>query len=317
MVRKLVSVPPSQRLVTKNMPERARLFLDDVLRLALGADEEDVAAAADRLDDEVERALEEARRLVEVDDVDAVARAVDERAHLRVPALGLVAEVDARVEERAEGQRELAGGRGHEGCRPTRPRTWKHQSWHGSFRFFLRSPSRGQPLEARELRAPKGTGRRSREGRVPGERVDSACPHSGKRGRESCPDERSLSTEAAENWPTHDAAATEARRCGIKARATCRRKRLDGPASSGSRLVSPASTPSSAEACSPAACSSSSACPGRARRSSPTRSPSAARPRAIRPCTSRCSPRRTRACSGTSRRSTSSTRPSCSAASCT
>ncbi len=108
MVRKFVSVPPSQRFVTKYMPERARLFLDDVLRLALGADEQDVAAAADGLDDEVERALEEARRLVEVDDVDAVARAVDERAHLRVPALGLVAEVDARVEERAE-----AGGGNH------------------------------------------------------------------------------------------------------------------------------------------------------------------------------------------------------------
>ena len=82
-----------------------RLFLHDVLRLALGADEEHVAAAADRLDDEVERALEEARGLVEVDDVDAVARAVDERAHLRVPALRLVAEVDARFEERANAQR--------------------------------------------------------------------------------------------------------------------------------------------------------------------------------------------------------------------
>ena len=108
MVRKFVSVPPSQRLMTKYVPERAASSLDDLLRLALGADEEDVAAAADGLDDEVVRALEEARRLVEVDDVDAVARAVDERAHLRVPALGLVAEVDARVEQRAEGEREVA-----------------------------------------------------------------------------------------------------------------------------------------------------------------------------------------------------------------
>ena len=99
MVRKFVSVPPSQRLVTKNCPSARGLFLDDVLRLALGADEEHVAAAADGLDDEVVRAREEARGLVEVDDVDAVARAVDERAHLRVPALGLVAEVTAGLDE--------------------------------------------------------------------------------------------------------------------------------------------------------------------------------------------------------------------------
>ena len=107
MVRKLVSVPPSQRLVTKYCAAARASSWHDVLRLALGADEQDVAAARDRLDDEVVRALEEPRRLVEVDDVDAVARAVDERAHLRVPALGLVAEVDARVEQRAEGQREI------------------------------------------------------------------------------------------------------------------------------------------------------------------------------------------------------------------
>ena len=62
----------------------------------------------DGVDDEVVRAREEARRLVEVDDVDAVARAVDERAHLRVPALGLVAEVDAGVEERLEREGEVA-----------------------------------------------------------------------------------------------------------------------------------------------------------------------------------------------------------------
>ena len=108
MVRKLVSVPPSQRLTTKKLPERVASSLDDLLRLALGADHQQVAAAAHGLDDEVVRAREEARRLVEVDDVDAVARAVDVRAHLRVPALGLVAEVDARVEQRAKGERHVA-----------------------------------------------------------------------------------------------------------------------------------------------------------------------------------------------------------------
>ena len=43
MVTKLVSVPPSQRLVTKNSPQRARLLGDRLLRLALGADEQDAA----------------------------------------------------------------------------------------------------------------------------------------------------------------------------------------------------------------------------------------------------------------------------------
>src|SRR6185369_10019532 len=54
---------------------------DDVLRLALGADEEDVPAATDRLDDEVVGALEKARDLVEVDDVNSIPRAIDEWPH--------------------------------------------------------------------------------------------------------------------------------------------------------------------------------------------------------------------------------------------
>src|SRR4051812_22387974 len=73
-----------------------RLFDDDVLRLALGPHEEDVAAATDRLHDEIVGPLEHAGGLVEVDDVDAVAGAVDEAPHLGVPALGLVPEVHAR-----------------------------------------------------------------------------------------------------------------------------------------------------------------------------------------------------------------------------
>src|SRR5262249_16759265 len=60
-----------------------RLLLHDLLRLALRADHEDVAAAGDGLGHEVERTREEARGLIEIDDVDAVTRAVDERAHLR------------------------------------------------------------------------------------------------------------------------------------------------------------------------------------------------------------------------------------------
>jgi hypothetical protein len=74
------------------------------LGLALGADEQHAAATGDRLRQEVERALEQTRGLVEVDDVDAAARTVDERAHLRVPALGLMTEVDAGFEQLLDAQ---------------------------------------------------------------------------------------------------------------------------------------------------------------------------------------------------------------------
>ena len=42
-------------------------------------------------------------RLLEVDDVDAVALAVDEPLHLRVPAAGLVTEVDTGLEQLLHG----------------------------------------------------------------------------------------------------------------------------------------------------------------------------------------------------------------------
>ena len=52
MVRKFVSVPPSQRLTTKKLTESHGLFLDDFLGLPLGADHENVSAARDGLDHE-------------------------------------------------------------------------------------------------------------------------------------------------------------------------------------------------------------------------------------------------------------------------
>ncbi len=75
-----------------------RLFGDDVLRLALGADEEHAPAGAAEPADEVRRLLEELLGLLQVDDVDAVALAEDVRLHLRVPAPRLVPEVDPRFE---------------------------------------------------------------------------------------------------------------------------------------------------------------------------------------------------------------------------
>jgi hypothetical protein len=72
---------------------------DRLLRLALGADEQHLAAAGDGLADEVERAREQRHGLRQIEDVDAVAFAKDVGLHLRVPAVGLVAEMAACIEQ--------------------------------------------------------------------------------------------------------------------------------------------------------------------------------------------------------------------------
>ena len=73
--------------------------LDGVLGLTLGSDEEDVATVCREVTDVGVGVFETVERLVEVNDVDAVALAVDESLHLRVPTTGLVSEVDARVKQ--------------------------------------------------------------------------------------------------------------------------------------------------------------------------------------------------------------------------
>ena len=63
--------------------------LDGVASLLLGAHEQHDAAALGQLAGELARLLEQALRLQQIDDVDAAALAVDEAAHLGVPAAGL------------------------------------------------------------------------------------------------------------------------------------------------------------------------------------------------------------------------------------
>jgi hypothetical protein len=87
----------------------ARGLGDRLLRLALGADEQHLAARADGRRDEVERAREQRHGLRQVDDVHAVARAEDVRLHPRVPAVGLVAEVRAGLDQLVHGD----GGNRH------------------------------------------------------------------------------------------------------------------------------------------------------------------------------------------------------------
>src|SRR3712207_8671011 len=80
----MIRRPPSSTL----FPYTPLFRSDDLLRLALGADEQDRAAVGDRLLDELVGVVDVPQRLLQVDDVDAVALGEDESLHLRVPAVG-------------------------------------------------------------------------------------------------------------------------------------------------------------------------------------------------------------------------------------
>ena len=69
--------------------------------LALGADEEHAAAFGDDVGDREQRLMQKRHGLGQIDDVDVVAGAVDERRHLRVPAMGLVTEMHASLKQLA------------------------------------------------------------------------------------------------------------------------------------------------------------------------------------------------------------------------
>ena len=79
------------------------LLRDRVLRLLLRADEEDRAAALGEVAREVVRLLQQLGGLGQVDDVDAAALGEDEALHLRVPAAGLVAEVNTGLQQVTHG----------------------------------------------------------------------------------------------------------------------------------------------------------------------------------------------------------------------
>ena len=90
-------------LVDVGHADAGSLLGDGLLRLLLRTHEEDGAAVSDRLLDELVRAVDVAQRLLQVDDVDAVALGEDEALHLGVPAAGLVPEVDTALEQLAHG----------------------------------------------------------------------------------------------------------------------------------------------------------------------------------------------------------------------
>ena len=73
--------------------------LDRFLRLLLGPDEEHDPAVGDGLPHEPIGAVDAIERLMQIDDVDTVALPEDETAHLRIPAPGLVTEMDSGLQE--------------------------------------------------------------------------------------------------------------------------------------------------------------------------------------------------------------------------
>ena len=99
IVRKLVSVPPSQRSLTKGMPQRrpccsivseaCRFVPTNSTRLPPAATLLQILPGPQQAAD----------RLADVDDVDQIAAGVDVRPHLGVPAAGAMAEMDPRFDQ--------------------------------------------------------------------------------------------------------------------------------------------------------------------------------------------------------------------------
>ncbi len=70
-------------------------FGDAIGGLPLRRDEEHAPAASDRFGNLEQRLMQHRHGLRQVENVDFVPRPIDERCHLRVPAVRLVAEVNA------------------------------------------------------------------------------------------------------------------------------------------------------------------------------------------------------------------------------
>src|SRR6185312_7521783 len=90
-------------LVHERLAGPLGLLLDRLTRGALGADEEDRAPVGDHALDEVRGLRIERLRLLQIDDVDLVAFAEDERGHLRVPEAGLMSKMDPRLQHLSHG----------------------------------------------------------------------------------------------------------------------------------------------------------------------------------------------------------------------
>src|SRR4029077_8011803 len=75
-----------------------------VLRLPLGADEQDASTLSNGVADGLQRAVHHRHRLRQIDNVDVVAGAEDVLGHLRIPTMGLMAEVHAGFQKLAHAE---------------------------------------------------------------------------------------------------------------------------------------------------------------------------------------------------------------------
>ena len=94
-----VGQQPQPAVVDVGHARRLGHVADGVVRLLLGADEQDGPAAVGERAGELLRLSQQGGRLEQVDDVDAAALTMDEAAHLGVPATRLVAEVNAGLQQ--------------------------------------------------------------------------------------------------------------------------------------------------------------------------------------------------------------------------
>ena len=84
------------------------VLLDDAAGLPLGSDEQHVLALRDGLGQKLASQQEPLDGLLDVDDVDLVALAINVRRHLRVPVRGTVSEVDAGFDKVFHERRHVA-----------------------------------------------------------------------------------------------------------------------------------------------------------------------------------------------------------------
>src|SRR5665648_658004 len=93
----MIRRPPRSTLSSSSAA--SDVYKRQLLGLLLRTDEQHAPATGGKIAHEVVRGVDLAERTLEVDDVDAVAFGEDVRLHLRVPAPGLMSEVDTGFEQ--------------------------------------------------------------------------------------------------------------------------------------------------------------------------------------------------------------------------
>src|SRR5262249_15195039 len=132
--------PAEPALVHVEHAAAARFLEHGLLCLLLGPDEEDRAAAGGQVAHEPVGVAELLEGFLKVDDVNAVTLAEDVLLHLRVPALGLMAEVHSGLEQLLHRQRGHASSFGLPPPRSAgarRPPPKARGVWNGELRRVL------------------------------------------------------------------------------------------------------------------------------------------------------------------------------------